>query len=92
MYVYKQKPERLKFNLSEFVMFSCKTRIGERSFSSITTDLLDFHANKTEFLRLDEPSRVASNSGETQTRKLLLNNYWMRLSMISWISITQLVD
>ena len=29
-------------------MFSCKTRIGERSFSSLTSDLLDFHTNKTE--------------------------------------------
>ena len=68
----------MKFSLSEFVMFSCKTRIGERSFSSITSDLLDFHTNKTEqylqtnVLCLDESSRVACNSGETQTRKLLL--------------------
>ena len=38
----------MKFSLSEFVIFSCKTRIGERSFSSITSDLLDFHTNKTE--------------------------------------------
>ena len=31
-----------------FVMFSYKTHISERSFSSITSDLLDFHTNKTE--------------------------------------------
>ena len=68
----------MKFSLSEFVMFNYKTRIGERSFSSITSDLLDFHTTKLSsiyrrtLLCLDESSRVACNSGETQTRKLLL--------------------
>ena len=63
----------------QFVMFSIKTRIGEHSFSSITIDLfdLDFHTNKTEpyrrtFWGFDETSRVACNSGETQTRKVFL--------------------
>ena len=36
----------LKSNL--IVMLSYKMCIGERSFSSITSDLLDFHTNKTE--------------------------------------------
>ena len=50
---------------TDFAMFSYKTRIGDRSSSSITSDLLDFHTNKTEkywqrnFLCLDETSRVA---------------------------------
>ena len=58
----------MKFNLSEFVMFSYKTSIGERSFSSITSDLLV----DLRFAYLDEKSRVACNSGETETRKQLL--------------------
>ena len=35
----------------QFVMFTelqIKTPIGERSFSSLTSDLLDFHTNKSE--------------------------------------------
>ena len=64
------------------MMSSNKTRIGERSSYTTNSALLDFYKNKTEqylqsryrgkALSFDEISRVACNSGETQTLKPLL--------------------
>ena len=64
----------------QFVRFSYETRISElRSFSSITSDLLDFRTKKKlssiyrrMFLCLHKQSLVACNSVEAQTRKVLL--------------------
>ena len=51
MYVFKRK--RNCVIEVQFVMFSYKTGIGERSFSLTTSDLLDFHTKTEQYLQMN---------------------------------------